>query len=316
MTLPTPFPVARYRLDWQVETPLRLPEYAGSALRGAFGNALRHTVCMTRQKDCPACPLWRSCPFPALFAPPPPAAGHSLQRFSQIPTPFVIEPPDWGQREYQPGAQLHFNHILIGRALEQLPLIVHAWQRAFRHGIGSGDGTAQLRAVSLIDDQGTPHEVFDTVAERIQPHTTGIDLPPEPAPDTLTLTLQTPMRLQNNGQPIRPPALEARDLLVNLLRRTALVSEFHAGTRLDENYHELAQAAARIESEKGLTWRDWTRYSSRQKQEMTLGGVIGQWTLRGDLQPFMPMLHLGQWLHIGKNASFGLGRYRLNTNAD
>ncbi|MEZ5643335.1 MAG: hypothetical protein R3E70_15115 [Burkholderiaceae bacterium] len=29
--------------------------------------------------------------------------------------------------------------------------------------------------------------------------------------------------------------------------------------------------------------------------------------LRGDLLPFAQLLHLGQWLHVGKNASFKLG---------
>jgi CRISPR/Cas system endoribonuclease Cas6 (RAMP superfamily) len=44
---------------------------------------------------------------------------------------------------------------------------------------------------------------------------------------------------------------------------------------------------------------------------MQLGGVIGEWTLEGDLAPFWPYLHLGQWLHVGKNATFGLGHYQL-----
>ncbi len=307
--LPTPFPAVRYRFKFTVETPVRLPEYAGSALRGAFGAALRRTACMTREKDCKPCPLYRTCPYPAIFETPAPES-HTLQKFSQIPNPYIVEPPPWGERLYQPGETLTFHLVLIGPAMQQLPLIIHAWQRAFRHGIGNG--TANLHAVSVIDDQERADKIFDPHEERIQPHATGITLPQTTAPNTVTLTLQTPMRLQNNGKPIRAPALETRDLLVNLLRRTALISEFHAGVRLDDNYHELAQAAARIESEKDLHWRDWKRYSSRQKQEMTLGGVTGQWILRGDLTPFMPMLHLGQWLHIGKNASFGLGQYRLS----
>ncbi|MBS0505962.1 MAG: CRISPR system precrRNA processing endoribonuclease RAMP protein Cas6 [Proteobacteria bacterium] len=34
-------------------------------------------------------------------------------------------------------------------------------------------------------------------------------------------------------------------------------------------------------------------------------------TLHGDLAPFAELLHLGQWLHVGKNATMGLGGYRL-----
>jgi hypothetical protein len=44
---------------------------------------------------------------------------------------------------------------------------------------------------------------------------------------------------------------------------------------------------------------------------MTLGGVIGEWTLRGDLASLMPWLWLGQWLHVGKNATMALGKYSL-----
>jgi CRISPR/Cas system endoribonuclease Cas6 (RAMP superfamily) len=59
----------------------------------------------------------------------------------------------------------------------------------------------------------------------------------------------------------------------------------------------------------------WTRYSSRQQQEMTLGGVLGRWTLHGDedtLSQIQPWLWLGQWLHVGKNATMGLGGYKLH----
>lgn len=98
-----------------------------------------------------------------------------------------------------------------------------------------------------------------------------------------------------------------------LVRRTALICEFHGTGPLSLDFSGLAQQAATIVSEKNLHWRDWTRYSSRQQQKMALGGVVGNWKLSGDLTLFMPFLHLGQWLHVGKEATFGLGRYRLTT---
>jgi hypothetical protein len=310
MTLPTPYPVARYRFDCKVETPIRLPEYAGSTLRGAFGNALRRTACLTREKDCKPCPLYRGCPYPAVFAPPPPAE-HGLQKFSEIPVPFIVEPPDWGERHYGTGETLSFHFVLVGHAHAQLPLIIHAWQRALEHGIGKGDGAARLARVCLIGESAE-HTVFDAQEGRLQPHTPGMTPPgPDVEPGQIRLRFATPLRLQNNGRPLRPEALDSRTLLVALVRRIALISEFHTGQRLDLDFSALAEASAAIVSEKDLAWRDWTRYSSRQKQEMTLGGVVGGWTLSGKLRPFLPLLHLGQWLHIGKNASFGLGRYHV-----
>ena len=60
-----------------------------------------------------------------------------------------------------------------------------------------------------------------------------------------------------------------------------------------------------------LYWQDWTRRSARQQRTMALGGVCGDWTLEGELGPFLPALHLGQWLHVGKETVFGMGQYRL-----
>ncbi len=308
MTLPTPFPVARYRFDCVVETPLHLPEYAGSALRGAFGRALRRTACMTRQPECKPCPLYRSCPYPAIFSPPPPPE-HPLQKFSEIPAAFVVEPPDWGERDYAPGDTLQFHFILCGRPLEHLPLVVHAWQRALARGIGRGDGTARLERVSLLDGDGETR-VFEAAVGRLAPHQPVLpqaeDAPPR---ETLSLRFLTPLRIQHEGRPLRPAALTPRAFLMALVRRVALISEFHLGQPLTLDFHDLGERAAGIGSEKHLHWRDWTRYSSRQKQEMVLGGCVGEWTLSGDLTPFLPFLHAGRWLHAGKNASFGLGRY-------
>ena len=60
MSLPASFPAARYRLEFNTEQPIHLPEYAGSALRGAFGHALRRAACVTGAPECTNCALYRS----------------------------------------------------------------------------------------------------------------------------------------------------------------------------------------------------------------------------------------------------------------
>jgi CRISPR/Cas system endoribonuclease Cas6 (RAMP superfamily) len=44
---------------------------------------------------------------------------------------------------------------------------------------------------------------------------------------------------------------------------------------------------------------------------MPVAGVTGSWRLAGDLRALWPFLYLGQWLHVGKKTTFGLGHYQL-----
>jgi len=88
-------------------------------------------------------------------------------------------------------------------------------------------------------------------------------------------------------------------------------AEFHSDAAPVEDFAAFSAACVDIEEEKNLTWLDWTRYSSRQQQKMSLGGVVGTWRLAGRLAPFARLLQLGEWLHVGKEATFGLGRYTL-----
>ncbi len=303
----TTLPIARYRFLFTVQTPIRLPEYAGSMLRGAFGAALRRTACMTREKDCKTCPLYRSCPYPAIFETPPPEQ-HSLQKFSQVPNPYVIEPPAWGERVYARGATLEFHMVLIGRALEQLPLIVFAWQRAFRHEVGHG--TAELAGINYCAQDGE-QQIMDIAQGKLLPHTPLWHAQTGSGSGTARLQFDTPLRLQHDGRALPPNQLTARDLLMTLTRRISLLLELQLGHDSRFPFAKLVELANQVQYRHHLSWRDWTRYSSRQQQKMQLGGAIGHWELDKLAAEFGPLLYLGQWLHIGKNASFGLGKYTL-----
>ncbi|MDR1647238.1 MAG: CRISPR system precrRNA processing endoribonuclease RAMP protein Cas6, partial [Zoogloeaceae bacterium] len=296
--------------DFLVETPLFLPAYAGSTLRGAFGGAFRAASCIARQKTCDACPLMHSCPYAIVFETrPPEKAVGLLQKFSHVPHPYVIEPPQWGERNYAPGERLSFHLVLAGRAIAQLALIIHAFTRAFLRGVGKGEGTARLETVTHLGEAA--RVILDGSQGALLEH--DMTLPAAPVlGDVARLDFTSPLRLQRNGHPIDARQLVARDLLMALVRRVALIHEFHGAGPLALDFTKLAGQAEKVESEKDLRWRDWMRYSSRQQQKMALGGVVGAWTLRGDLAPFAEFLHLGEWLHVGKEATFGLGGYLLS----
>lgn len=299
----------RYQFNFVVETPLHLNFYSGSLLRGVFGHALRRVSCMTKMKSCPECPLYRSCPYTTVFEMPPPLQ-HNLQAFSQIPNPYLIEPPPLGSKVYQAGETLSFSMVLIGQAIAQLPLIIFAWQQAFALGVGKTNSTARLMTVALVDAQGQQHLIYDPQTDpSVQAHT-----PSEPstlAPQaSVTLTFTTPLQLQKQGK-VLAANMTAKDFLMALMRRYYLLYEFYGRDYQAPLFSQLAKQALSIDSRAEFKWCPWQRYSSRQQQKMRIDGVLGQLTLTGDLQAFLPLIQAGQWLHVGNKTTFGMGQYHI-----
>lgn len=311
-----PLALARYRFTAVFERDPELPAFAGSLLRSVFGLALRQGACMTGMPQCEPCPLYRTCAYPAIFAAPPRDTQFG-QRFSQVPNPYVMEPPPLKMCRLPAGKALVWHQVLVGAAtLRQLPLVAHAWERSLRAGWGERRVRGQLLQLEHVDGASLCHSVFDPDTRRLLPHEHSLSWPADIAAahaDAAHLDFDTPLRLQHDGRPLRPGELSPRKLVADLLRRCNLMLDLHLGIRpAPFDAHALVAHAATLHDDRGaLRWREDTRYSARQRQEVPLGGVLGRWTLRGDLQPLLPWLWLGQWLHLGKNATHGLGGFRL-----
>ena len=136
---------------------------------------------------------------------------------------------------------------------------------------------------------------------------------PPPVPNRLTMIVETPLRLAVDNDHITPETFRFTHLFGSLLRRISLLIAFHGDRPLDVDFAGLTQAACAVELERTrLRWRDWTRYSSRQRTTVPMGGLVGEIELDGTgLEPFWPYLWLGQWTHAGKGAVMGLGGYRI-----
>lgn len=301
-------PVARMRLTARAEAPLLLPAYAGSMLRGAFGHALLALSALPHEDGKP-CRLQATCPYCQLFATPP-LPGHGLQKFSHMPQPYVIEPPEGGARQLHAGQRFSFGLVLVGKALNLLPTVRQAWQNALLTGLGAGLASCTLIEFKNEDSPQRPPDKRSVLSNQEQAEAD------TPNMQQARLHFYTPLRLQVQGRPVRDARqLSARDLLIALARRHQLLCDVHLGPQAPQ--HDFAALSAQAQSitlKPGqMRWFDWGRYSQRQQQEMKLGGLLGSLTLQGDLTPFLYLLYLGQWLHVGKNASFGLGGYTLDT---
>lgn len=302
--------LSRYRFHFRVTEQLRLPEYAGSTLRGAFGHALRQLACVTKARECKGCALLETCSYPQVFSPHDiPRANSALRSLAQIPVPYAIEAPLTPARSYPPGDTIYFDMVLLGQALQHIVIIILAWRRAFLRGVGNGDGKAEL----LMVEQQTPagwQSIYSDDQPVIREHSTRWALPEHHQAQDVHIHLVTPLRLQQKGKVLGPREINASIFLRNLIRRVAFQFELQGVTVWPlEQIRALNILTDQVQDDRRLVWREWGRFSSRQKQSMKLGGVVGRWYFKQVPAALLPFIDLGQWLHVGKEVSFGLGKY-------
>lgn len=316
----TALPIGRYRFKAQALEPLVLPPFAGSLLRGQFGAALRNMSCLTGAPTCTACPQSRECHYSQIFdGTPPPAAPAQARSFSQVPNPYVLRPPP-GNTRLATGSTFDIDMVLIGHSTQQLSLVAAAWQIALAGGLGPQRAKARLCEVQWLDAQDQAHKLWSAGANlQLAPHTPTLTVPP-PAwhQGTIVMELFTPLRLQQQQGLIHASTLSTTVLLAALGRRIGLLLALHTGQHgLQAQGRALADLAPHLKLHSQLQWHDDTRYSARQQQEMTLGGLLGRIELHTEhstcAHALWPWLWLGEKLHIGKNSTMGLGCYVLRT---
>ncbi|MFQ3595423.1 MAG: CRISPR system precrRNA processing endoribonuclease RAMP protein Cas6 [Sphingomonadaceae bacterium] len=303
-----PFPVVDLRFEVQLDGALQLPPFPGGLLRGAFGSALRRLSCMTGFRTCVGCPLRATCPYPLLFEPPPAdLSSVGLGRTQDgLPPPFILRLP-----EIDPGAdgQFFFGMRLVGGAIDRLAFVIEAWRRVFAHGLGRERVRGTLVCVRLAAD-GTP---IWSGEEIVWPEPQLPSLAAKGA--ELMLLSRTPMRLQARGDRLPLERLTARAFVAAIIRRARLLA-LHADAQAQAVVRSwpvgawLDQADA-VAQQQSLVWRDWYRFSARQKQRMNLGGYVGRWAWSAVPPELQRLLSLGELLHVGKEASFGLGAYAI-----
>lgn len=300
-------PFNQYRFHFVTEEPVRLPAYPGSAWRGAFGHALKNTVCVVRGTPCAQCLLKNACAYSVVFETPPPPGAEKMRKYNAAPHPFVFRFP----KQHNTGTDYTLTITLFGHAERYFPYILHAMQKAGLDGIGGQRQSFQLRRVDHLDALGSEQTIYRDGELHSRPASSMPKIP-EP-PDTITIELLTPLRIKQDGKNLTPDRFHFGAFFVNLLRRQSMLSYFHTDTPHETDFAWLTAQAEKIPCiEPRLHWFDWTRYSSRQQTEMNMGGLLGRFgiNMQGN-EAFWPYLWLGQWTHAGKATSMGLGAYQI-----
>ncbi len=300
--------------------PADLPGFKGATMRGAFGVALKRAVCVTRQAECASCMLATTCLFPQLFDFSTDATDviHAGRRTP--PRAFVIEPPTSAQHRYEPGEQIVFGLVLFGTMIEKLPYFVFALAQLEIKGIGRRHARFRLTSVQEQLPAGATRELLQPATQKlIAPTATlnaaqWIDFAAARRRRKISLQLLTPVRIKAQRQ--LHADLSFATFWIALHRRIHDLYTFHAVRPLQIEWQPYFDLASQVTvADADVHWYEFERMSRRQQVPMTLGGLLGTISFSGPLSHFMPWLQLGEILHVGKNTTFGFGKYVIATSA-
>jgi CRISPR/Cas system endoribonuclease Cas6 (RAMP superfamily) len=177
--------LARYEFLVRACHEVVLPPFLGSTLRGAFGSALKDSVCVISHRDCSRCLLVERCVYPRIFE----TAAHNdeglLTKRQDAPRPFIFIPPlpstdsglmrarddllRWRVR-VKAAESVVFGLSLVGEAIQELPYVIHAIRMMVQNGLGAERGAFQLERVTVVDYQNKNEIVFTSDTIRMPEH--------------------------------------------------------------------------------------------------------------------------------------------------
>ena len=308
-----PFSLASLTFHLVAIEPLELPEYKGSTFRGGFGHALKQVWCQRPNgKLCDNCRRENQCPYSYIFETPKAFGKQSHIRAANLPHPFVLTPPLSSKQHFQPEESFTFKLNLFGAGIRLVESFVYAFLKLGDLGIGKKQGRFQLQKVtnengSLVwaynESQNGQVEVinYDRFVE--QAHNLH--------PQQIRLQFETTTGLLFHNRITIDISFEI--FLRSLLRRASTLAEIHGGQAWQLDFKKLIDRGKwEVQTaQNALRWHEWQRYSNRQQRRHSLQGFVGGIEFRGTLTPFLPLILLGEYTHVGRQTSFGMGKYMI-----
>jgi hypothetical protein len=268
-------------------------------------------ACAVPRQQCGKCILAETCLYNKVFEVNKHKDTSNNKRIAAPPHPYLFEPPETRQTDFPLESYLDFNLILLGEVNNSLPFFVYAIQKMGQMGIGSRHEDRQI-CFEVRDIYNTNNQsIFVAETNQLKPGPWSTNLNPPsvltPSQGELSLRLKTPLRQKNANKLAND--LPFPILVRAILRRIAAVFTAHAQNEPDLDYKGLIKRADDVGIlESNLRWQDIRRYSNRQKSGMLMGGLVGGITYGGTVGEYAPLLELAQYLHLGKQTTFGLGK--------
>lgn len=286
-----------------------LPAEKVSALRGGMGEMLLRTNCV-RERDCANCDFVSECIVRRTM----------YSKYEMVPQ-FVTTDDSVGyilecenhDKLFAAGDLLQFNLILFGKAIVYFNQYMQAFFALGNEGLGKEHARYQI--VSVTNTQNQPLFMDGAVYMlNYQIQTLGeyVDYRIRRMNKTGSqnrLVFHTPLSLKYQGGFLEEYHMAA--IWNAVLRRIYMLDCFEEITDNVYTIDGLKESTLPDIVKQEVRRVGVRRYSSTQDRRMVLNGIKGYLELTQIPEQMLPWLLAGELIHIGKNTSFGFGRYSI-----
>ncbi len=299
--------VSTFNILFRFARPVKADNYPAFVVRSVLGEQLRKIHCVAPNAKCSSCLFRENCPYFFLFEseiekdnPALPGRDHASHPFRLI---CRIEPGTLIE-------ELKLEILLFGKATEYSSNILYALSEAGRAGLFKQRVPFQ---VAVLHGATGHYASINEISEL--PRTTEFLNFPEGTDQeqySLTVLCRTPLRFKRANR--YASNFSGQDFMLMCKRRVqtlfALYGSFDRDS-FDLPYGEINVAIP----EKALIWKDYLHYSSRQKNPMKMGGVVGNFLLEGTAPAWAwQAVRICASTGTGKSTSFGFGDIRIVDN--
>ena len=290
-----------------------LPKYKASALRGGMGHMLLMMYCPF-DEQCNLCAFTKECTVRRIMYPEMEILpGFMAQKGKEYNEGYIIECENY-ENEFEEGVFLKFNLLLFGNTIVYFTHFLRAFCYLGSVGLGkdcipfrvysvtntTGDLVYDGNTDTLYKDQLQIHNVADYVKYRIsQPRTLASNM----------IIFHSPLSLKYKGEFLNH--FDPTALMNAVERRIIILNYFEGTSKAAENCRISINNHIPIFEDELVRKENVPRYSGTQKSTMTLNGIRGSCRISCIDQGAISLLIAGELLHIGKNTTFGFGRYTL-----
>ena len=286
-----------------------LPRNKTSALRGGMGEMLLRSCCVKNRK-CETCEFESECVVRRIMyskmeiQPSFMTSGDSVG--------YVIECEDY-REEVKEGDILRFNLLLFGKTIVYFSQILNAFYALGMNGIGKEKGRFCIESVTNTKNvpilQGNDVLMENYEILRVSDYISYRKEQIKRKPLENGIRFISPLSVKYRGKPLDRFILEA--LIESACRRIYMLDCFEGieSSIHDLEYVESIQVPDVIsEYHKNISFK---RYSNHKESAMYLKGIEGEMKLESINNDLLDILLAGELIHLGKNTSFGFGRYQL-----